>query len=98
LTISSKLIRMLGGSLWVESECGKGSCFHFTMLVRLPSRGPRETLAPENAACDSPEIVGGLRILLAEDNLVNQKVASRLLERQGNTVIAVATEQRCWNF
>jgi signal transduction histidine kinase len=37
LTISSKLVEMLGGKLWVESEVGKGSCFHFTFQAGMAS-------------------------------------------------------------
>jgi signal transduction histidine kinase/ActR/RegA family two-component response regulator len=89
LTISSNLVQMLGGKLWVESEPGRGSRFHFTLAAHLPASDPREIVL-ETAAKDT-STRRGLRILLAEDNLVNQKVAARLLEKQGHLVIAAGT-------
>jgi signal transduction histidine kinase len=72
LAISSKLVQILGGTLWVESEVGKGSCFHFTLRAGVAAC---EIVLPERLA---PNFVQtnktGLRILLAEDNVVNQKV------------------------
>ncbi len=83
LTISSKLVKMLGGNLWVESEPGKGSCFHFTIaaevIVHKPEAAATVLLAAQNS-------VGTLQILLAEDNPVNQKVALRMLQKQGHSV------------
>ena len=92
LTISSKLVQMLGGRLWVESEMGSGSRFHFTVTARLSSNGPSEVSIPKPIAADcSNGFATGLRILLAEDNLVNKKVAVRLLEKQGHIVAAAGT-------
>jgi CheY-like chemotaxis protein len=92
LTISSKLVQMLGGRLWVESEMGSGSRFHFTVTARLLSSGSAEAGLPKPIAADfSNGVAAGLRILLAEDNLVNKKVAVRLLEKQGHIVAAAGT-------
>jgi len=92
LTISSKLVQMLGGRLWVESEVGSGSRFHFTLTAHLPASGAPETGLPEPVATDfSNGSATGLRILLAEDNKVNKKVAVRMLEKQGHIVAAAGT-------
>ena len=85
LSISSQLVALMGGIIWVESEPGRGSTFHFKVrlgLQKLPARltvtvdRPAPTHSP---AADQQRF----RILLAEDNLVNQKVAVRFLEKKG---------------
>ncbi len=79
LVISRRLAEHLGGRMWVESTPGHGSAFSFTVRCRPAEAAPRfqtPVAAP----------LGGilpLRILLAEDNSVNQKVALLMLERLG---------------
>ncbi len=87
LTITRRLVELLGGRLWVESEEGRGSCFQFS-LPFLPvdareaaNTGPAGSLSPVQAA---PGVdAQGPRVLLVEDNSVNQKVAISLLQRRG---------------
>jgi signal transduction histidine kinase/ActR/RegA family two-component response regulator len=83
LVISKRLAELMGGKMSVDSEGpGKGSTFRFDI------RAPATTMAPQSVAAKAAvDATMGechpLRILLAEDNVVNQKLALRLLKQMG---------------
>lgn len=78
LALCTKLAHVMGTSLQLESEEGRGSRFYFRATF---TKAPERTLQPVAGVALRP-----LKLLLAEDNLVNQKVASRLLEKIGHQV------------
>jgi len=94
LAICSRLVEMMGGAIHVDSEPGCGSTFYFTVQFSLASEAAgakltssvslKNMLAASLSDGDSPP--ASLRILLAEDNPVNQRLAMRLLERRGHRV------------
>jgi len=83
LAICTRLLDMMGGHIWVESQPGQGSAFHFTANFTVAAGAAPAPPAP-SAPPDSPP--AGMHILLVEDNAVNQKLARRLLENAGNRV------------
>jgi PAS domain S-box-containing protein len=85
LTISARLVAMMGGTIGVESTFGRGSEFRFTVPCNL---APGDTVtAPARSVADLAGVPPKrLRILLAEDNTVNQRLAKRLLEKRGHEV------------
>jgi signal transduction histidine kinase/CheY-like chemotaxis protein len=88
LTISSQLVALMDGRIWVDSELGRGSRFFFTAHFRLMPEGTAEVKGaplPDNklVTANSPE---SLRILVVEDNPVNQRLARALLEKRGHRV------------
>jgi len=77
LSICKRLVELMGGQIAVESMLGQGSRFSFA----LPFKVAHTPVLP--ATTDSSELPDGLRVLLVEDNLVNQKVAGALLKKLG---------------
>jgi two-component system sensor histidine kinase/response regulator len=77
LTISATLVRLMGGRLWVESEPGHGSTFHFTVELELGAV-PHPDTAP-------PAVLTHRKVLVVDDNDVNRRILSEQITRWGMT-------------
>src|SRR5207247_3732038 len=82
LTISATLVRMMAGQIWIESEPGVGSTFHFTASFDT-SEAP--AVAPHDLSLD------GLRVLIVDDNPVNGRILKEQVARWGMVPAAAAT-------
>ncbi len=89
LTIASHLVDLMDGSLNCESTEGKGSVFSFEVQLPLAGKPPDEELPSKNGLPAEP-----LRVLLAEDNAINQIVVRRPLEALGHEVVVCEDGQR----
>ncbi len=101
LAITSQLVKLMGGSIWVESEPGRGSIFHFTSRFEFTSAVPRaigsgnpEAMRSHPVGAALPTTSQGMKILLAEDNAVNRKLVTTLLQRSGHRVVATENGQQ----
>ncbi|MGH9668202.1 MAG: response regulator [Bryobacteraceae bacterium] len=78
LTISSNLVKLMGGSIHVDSEPGKGSVFHFTVRAGQGRSQARQISPQVSALC-------GLRVLVVDDNATNRRILDEFLRRDGMT-------------
>ncbi len=76
LTISSRLVEMMGGKIWVESELERGSQFHFTARV-----GMADTKEIEVGTIAPPEILRAVKVLVVDDNRTNRRILEGMLGR-----------------
>lgn len=99
LAISKRLVEMMRGKIWVESEECQGSTFYFLTVFKYKKKIPvvinipKEGMVATQDRSSSLKDMRNLRILLAEDNLVNQKITVRILEKQGWSVKTVVNGQ-----
>ncbi len=92
LVIAQQLVQMMGGRIWLESEAGKGTTFHF--IIKLAVGAEEAPAAPSlgGELCGDPASAlqpprRSLHILLAEDQPVNQLLAVRMLKKRGHSVV-----------
>ncbi|MDB4927928.1 MAG: multi-sensor hybrid histidine kinase [Myxococcaceae bacterium] len=78
LTISRRLVELMGGRIWVESQLGAGSVFAFAVPFEIWTAAPRGDAVPDRRGSDAP--LPPLRILLAEDSPDNCTIAMAYLE------------------
>ena len=72
LTISKRLVEMMGGRIWIESELGKGSRFHFFARFAVDHD-------PAHAAAVSADALHDLHVLIVDDNATNRLILSEML-------------------
>ncbi len=79
--ISRQLVEMLGGRIWAESREGKGSTFYFTIRIRPGQADSVQGLSSRSriSLCEKK-----LKILLTEDNVLNRRLARKILETRGH--------------
>jgi signal transduction histidine kinase/ActR/RegA family two-component response regulator len=97
LTIARHLAEKFKGQMWVESEGvpGRGSRFHFTAMFGLTFQPGANTVLPATPQAPPPTLHTAFRfkILLAEDNAINGRVITRILEKRGWEVVVVEDGQ-----
>ncbi|MBC7690875.1 MAG: response regulator [Methylotenera sp.] len=89
LSISKHLVNLMGGEIGVRSQAGNGATFWFTVPLDTGAVG----MHGKAEVCYLPNRHAKLRILVAEDNSVNQIIAVKMLEKLGHTAVAVANGQ-----
>ncbi len=96
MSIVKKYVELLGGTITVESELGKGSIFTVTLKHRIADESYYVKKYIESSGTGS-EILEGRNILLAEDNDLNAEIAEAILERAGLKIERVGDGIQCVN-
>ena len=76
LTISSRLVSMMGGKMWVESHVGQGTQFHFALPL-----GVTDTKLTVVGAIAPPDVMRGVKVLVVDDNSTNRRILGGMLAR-----------------
>jgi len=92
LTISRRLVQLMGGRVWVESELGAGSRFHFT--VRLITETDNAAVTRSQT---SPLTLQGMKVLIVDDNDTNRRILHKMVERWGMNPTSVSDGEQALN-
>ncbi len=85
LAISRKLAELMGGQIWVKSQLGQGSEFHFTVRLGLtPLEKPPHYVS-------QPSFLAGLRVLVVDDNASNRRILEEILSNWGMCPVLAAS-------
>jgi PAS domain S-box-containing protein len=92
LTITARLVELMGGRVWVESPGhGRGSTFHFTARLGVPAPPAAEQPAPNGAAPRREDVPLGKNVLVAEDNPINRVLLELILQKRRHRATFVGT-------
>lgn len=85
--ICERLVKLMGGKIWFESEVGKGTTFHFTLSAPV---APAQRLAPQPVLADA---LKGKRVIIVDDNPTNRRILTLQIERWGMIASATSSAQ-----
>jgi signal transduction histidine kinase/CheY-like chemotaxis protein len=99
LVICQRIVNQMGGSLWVDSVAGQGSTFHFTIMTSATEINEKPAPKMLNDA-PKPQLESesrSLRILIAEDNAINQKLIRLFIQKLGHSANIVSNGREAVN-
>lgn len=97
LAIAARLVALMGGQIWAESEVGKGSTFHFTVDCGISEASAQNIRARPRSdrALRKKDTLSPFRVLVAEDNAVNRQLAVRILQKAGYEAVSALNGEQC---